>query len=180
MRKRLELTGERYGRFLVLSFDRIENGTTYWNCLCDCGTEKSVNSNSLRQGVTKSCGCYNKEIMSAIGKSNPSYKTGKSTSLKGYIECSKGYIQQNFSFYHHKKRMFEHILVMAEYLGRELFAYENVHHKNGIRDDNRLENLELWSKHQPSGQRVIDKIQYAEEILALYKSEDHYNDFCDY
>ena len=62
----------------------------------------------------------------------------------------------------------EHRHVMQEHLGRELMSHESVHHKNGVRNDNRLENLELWSKAQPYGQRVSDKIEWAKEILALY------------
>jgi hypothetical protein len=59
---------------------------------------------------------------------------------------------------------------MEECLGRELRGEENVHHINGVRDDNRLENLELWSSSQPPGQRVADKVAWAKEILALYES----------
>jgi len=60
---------------------------------------------------------------------------------------------------------------MSRYLNRKLEKHENVHHVNGVRDDNRIENLELWSTFQPKGQRVRDKVRWAEMILSKYKKD---------
>lgn len=64
--------------------------------------------------------------------------------------------------------MAEHRAVMEAHIGRPLLTHENIHHKNGDRADNRIHNLELWSKSQPPGQRVTDKLTWAREIIALY------------
>jgi hypothetical protein len=53
-------------------------------------------------------------------------------------------------------RDLQHRMVMETMIGRKLEKGETVHHKNGIRHDNRPENLELWSKSHPPGQRVSD------------------------
>lgn len=62
----------------------------------------------------------------------------------------------------------EHRVVLEQALGRSLLRTEEVHHRNGVRDDNRLENLELWVHSQPAGQRVDDVIAHAVEMLDRY------------
>jgi hypothetical protein len=62
----------------------------------------------------------------------------------------------------------EHRHVMSQVLGRALYPFENVHHRNGLKSDNRPENLELWATYQPSGQRVVDLVEF---VARFYPDE---------
>lgn len=70
--KALELTGQKFGRLTVESQNPVRtlDGKIRWNCVCDCGNRSTVVGSSLIKGLTSSCGCYHKERVSEVGKSN--------------------------------------------------------------------------------------------------------------
>ena len=162
-----KLTGQRFGRLIVLGAGeskKIKNGTRkYWICQCDCGNKTSVVSHSLVSGKTKSCGCLARDLMRQ--KIGPKHHNWKGRLMKGGYVIIRDTEHPNADSNGYVK---EHILVMSEHLKRPLLKTETVHHLNGIKDDNGLENLELWSSSHPSGQRIEDKIKWCVVFLHKY------------
>lgn len=160
MSRAIDLSGKRFGR-LIVDFRSIrktgKNTAAYWICVCDCGNVTRAAGDNLRKGKVRSCGCLRKRT----GEAHPLWAGGTVRSDEGYV------IFRNLS----GRRISEHRYVMELHLKRRLLPHENVHHINGVRHDNRLENLELWSTSQPCGQRVADKITWCYELLAQYGIE---------
>lgn len=94
----------------------------------------------------------NRSVRNKRSRSKP---TGKSMTADGYVLVR----DENLN-----KMVREHRLVMENCIGRKLYKFENVHHKNGVRDDNRIENLEIWTIPQPTGQRPEDLVKWVIEI----------------
>ena len=144
---------------------------------CDCGAALEVRSHLLGYGkdetvrrYQRSCGCLRNEKSRERGlrrgPESASWRGGRSTDGQGYVKIWVG--EGNHPRARKSAYVAEHILVMERRLGRYLHPDEEVHHKNGVRDDNASDNLELWSTSQPAGQRVEDKLAWAKEMIDRY------------
>jgi hypothetical protein len=91
--KFIDLTGKKFNRLLVIERNKTKTGQgTHWLCKCDCGKTKIINATSLKNGHTKSCGCYWDEQMKAdridiIGKRFGKLLVIEKIDKKGHWKC---------------------------------------------------------------------------------------------
>lgn len=132
--------------------------------ICEsCGVEFRPRPNNVGRFCSRSC-----LYAGTKGEKSPHYAGGRNVTADGYVKVQA---HGHPAAHGNGAYVSEHRLVMEARLGRYMLPGENVHHINGVKDDNRDENLELWTTKQPKGQRVDDKIEFALEILAIYRPE---------
>lgn len=170
-RTQRDITGIRFNRLTAIKKVGREGSHNLWLFKCDCGNEilrKRVHV--TKNNPTKSCGCLTKENARnrMSGENHHSWRNGEAI-----INKKHGYKE----FRHGKLRgVREHRYVYEQYYGITLTPNQNIHHINGDRSDNRIENLELWDTSQPSGQRVEDKIIFYKKLVEQYKDHPLYKD----
>jgi len=104
-----DLTGKKFGRLTVIGFDHVGKGYLHWLCDCECGKTKVVIGSSLRNGNTKSCGCYHKEIVSL-----EKYEAFFNVLYNSY---RKSAIERNISFELNKEQFKKLITQNCSYCG---------------------------------------------------------------
>jgi len=145
---------ERENRFCSRACYRLWQSTnpSYIKMVCQCcGKEfRDYPSNMLQRGKPRrycSWACRKKHY---TGERNPTWK-GRYKNHGGYIVIRDGLVPKKFKSMITCGHVLEHRLVMAQHLGRSLERHEVVHHLNGIKDDNRIENLELYPLYEHTG-----------------------------
>jgi len=116
------------------------SGRFVWLACLDCGKERWVRMRTDQPDAKRCRHCARK------GANNYKWNGGRYKETYGYIYIAL----DSFSFFYpmvkRENYVYEHRLVMAKHLGRCLQPWEIIHHKNGIRDDNRIENLSLTTR----------------------------------
>ena len=142
--KRIDMTGQRFGRYSVLGFAFVKNGRAYWKCKCDCGTIKNVRGTSLRIGQTKSCGCYAIDVSIEVNSGKNSHMFGKKRPEHSKKMKGKNHPRYNFNMTEEERQIgrtytkyrewrtsvYERDNYTCQYCGTTKSPF-NAHHLNG-------------------------------------------------
>lgn len=154
MPKKIDLTGQQFGRLVVIREADKRGRELFWECRCDCGKVVEINGNHLRRGVTTSCGCYRIE-----GLVNRSLKHGlqKTRQYRVWARMKQRCYDKNDAAY-------------ADYGGRGITVCPEWHDfpnfyawamANGYRDDLTLDRINVNGNYEPSNCRWATQIEQA-------------------
>jgi hypothetical protein len=140
----IDIEGHRFNSLLVIGFIKRENSKTMWLCKCDCGTNVIVSSHSLRQRLTKSCGCLRARKNSERSKTHGYSKKRIYRVLLSMLNRCNRVGMPYYKYYGERG-----IKVCEEWMNNySLFIKWSL--ENGYRDDLTIERKDVNGDYEPS------------------------------
>lgn len=156
MGKFIDLTGQRFGRWVVVCKSKKRG---YFDCICDCGTTRSVNAYTLSHGKTQSCGCYMKEQTSKATKTHGDSNTRLYRTWRSMLARCE--IKSQTVYKHYGGRG---IKVCAEW--HDYQTFKNWATKSGYTDKLTLDRIDFNGNYEPSNCRWITMKKQANNTRA--------------
>lgn len=167
-----DLSGARFGRWTVLyeADPDYRNGRRLrrWYCRCDCGAERSVNERLLKNGSSKSCGCYHSDVMREVGKCNITHGMTDTRLYRIYRHMiGRCYNEHDIRYPYYGARG---ITVCAEWSKFDNFAKWAL--ENGYNDELSIDRIDVNGNYTP------DNCKWSTvQEQSLNKTNTHYIEF---
>ena len=145
----IDLTGQKFGRLTVLSYAGTKGKSTYWQCKCDCGEVRIVQSSNLKSGRIISCGCHKREMASKT-------HTIHGMTTHGVQRLYNCWVSMKRRCYNPKNNRWKSyggrgIIVCKEWL--EFIPFRDWALANGYRDDLTIDRIDVDGNYEPSNCR---------------------------
>lgn len=179
MDKRIkDMTGERFGRWVVLYYAYSKNRKTYWHCRCDCGTERDIRLDTVKNRENASCGCYHSEVMRSLDHSkmkHGSHGFGGTRLNIIWQKLRQRCLNKNHTAYHNYGG--RGIKICDEWLSLEtgFLSFREWALSHGYRDDLTLDRINNDGNYEPSNCRWATKIEQANNTRKNHIVVDNVN-----
>ena len=162
----IDISGNKYNMLLVLEYVGRDGRKTKWKCLCDCGNTVIVDGTHLKNGHTKSCGCYQKQLIKSLNQ-----KTGMTNTKLYYTYrniLNRCYRKGNYSNKYYKDR---NIQVCNEWLDKEngFEAFMKWAFSHGYKEGLSIDRIDNDKGYSPDNCRWVDNY-----VQANNKRNNHY------
>lgn len=159
--RKIDISGERFGRLLVLKEEKSSCGHRRWLCQCDCGNKKIISQTDLRTGKSTSCGCYHNERLSEISRKHGETHTRLYRIWRGMINRCENKKDKAFEWYGARG------IEVCDEWRKDFTQFRDWANKNGYKENLTIDRIDTNKNYEPNNCRWITASENSARVVHI-------------